>query len=438
MDYYMVWNERQKASQYEWLADYYRNLDSELSSSYAAMSREILDKILASEYGLYDPLAAPISPSDSYSAASAVSPSQAAAYFPHALPGLEGVQPAHSSAGMFAETFPIGRIPGQFAHPYGQQHLPFPGLTASFPQGYAVTSNWVDYSAANAGDAYRSAELAPSIRPEYAAALAWANASEAGAHAAFGSSALLSASEANPPGELFQAVANSEQAPSVQNSVSFYPAPMGRAKKEASPDSDPEASAYALVRLLHAAPGQPQLALTLEGAPAALEADYLAASPYAAVLRGKHTIRLVSFKDDEKEEDRKDREPFEFELKFKGGGRYTVAAAPSEKDGGTQLLVFDDEEENREDRTKVRLLNLAREGPVDVMMRDGGTLFRKVAAGSSSPYITLSPVELRLELTEAGSLRLLHASEPLLFPAASSLTLVYAGSPPKLLLLSDR
>lgn len=44
------------------------------------------------------------------------------------------------------------------------------------------------------------------------------------------------------------------------------------------------------------------------------------------------------------------------------------------------------------------------------MVRDGGTLFRKVAPGSASSYITLAPSEPELELTEAGSLRLLHAA----------------------------
>ncbi|OXM14557.1 DUF4397 domain-containing protein [Paenibacillus herberti] len=220
---------------------------------------------------------------------------------------------------------------------------------------------------------------------------------------------------------------------STGSGASFQPL-LGRDKDKAEANNSEAASAF--IRLLHAAPGQPELELRLEGAYDSLTAAFLKASPYVQAHQGVHRVQLFP-EDSVLAEAAKTDAETAFELNLEAGIRYTVAVTADPQDGGLQLLLFADESESQEDRTKVRLLHLATGGPVDVMVRNGGTLFRNVASGSASPYITLSPAQLSLDLTEAGSLRLLHACEPLRLPAASAGTLLYGGTPPKLHLILD-
>ncbi|SDS79111.1 protein of unknown function [Paenibacillaceae bacterium GAS479] len=469
MDRHPVWTEWQKASQYSMLAGYYRELDPVISLSYATLHQEAMQRlaVLVHMYG-YPPEYPTSGPSaydesaflgssffptaDSFPLPGLEPDSQWVQYGPPAgaswpvstgplapsswqpiqnLPGLAPTaQPSGYGAAAPGMTPPVMGWPQAQSFPWPAPGLPWQSLNSPVSPDYGAATGFVPVSSTDAA----STGFVP-MHSTDAAATGFIPVSSTDA-AANGfvpvSSSNIAASDTLPFASTDAASYDFFPVTSTGSGASFQSA-LGRDKNKAEANKSKAASTF--IRLLHAAPGQPELELRLEGAYDSLTAAYLKASPYVQAHHGVHRVQLFPENSALAEAAKTDAETA-FELDLEAGIRYTVAVTADPQEG-LQLLLFSDELESQEDRTKVRLIHLATGGPVDVMVRNGGTLFRNVASGSASPYITLSPAQLSLDLTEAGSLRLLHACEPLQLPAASAGTLLYGGTPPKLHLILD-
>ncbi|QJC50194.1 DUF4397 domain-containing protein [Paenibacillus albicereus] len=479
MNRHPVWTEWQKASLYRMLADYYREAQPFEAGSYEERYREAVQR-LAGLIRLYgNPFgeslpglepAAPLWPQEAafsgmtgmaggYSAstqATALPPGVYAS--PSDYPAYAAPAAAYPPDAMAASAWPAyasgapspwpGYGPSAHAPAWPPLHgVGLPGLAPSLPGDYGASAaqqpaspapfgwNSAPSPAAKNGYPGWSAWMLPAV-PGYAPPPTDGSAAPStGAAAAHAPNAAPAASPAaDPPSS-----AAGDGASADSGALAEFAGPGIRPPAPAadSAAASPRPSVEtARLRLVHAVPGRQPL--TLQAGEAAAHAGYLTASPYADVPAGPLRVRLAPASSPQPTSQPQQADDGEaFELRLEAGRAYTAAACPDPQGDGLRLIVFPDEKELREDCAKLRLLHLARTGPVDLMVQDGGTLFRKIAPGSASSYITLAPSEPELELTEAGSLRLLHAPTPLPLSGAKALTLLLAGEPPELTAFED-
>ncbi|ASS67684.1 MULTISPECIES: DUF4397 domain-containing protein [unclassified Paenibacillus] len=411
-----VWEEWQKASLYGMLAGLYEYSEPEWGRYYRQLHSEALSRLaaLVRQHGLpFAPVPAHGTP------AAAVS----------GLPGLDGPQawnPAYPGSANYdaAPGLPgyAGANPYGYPAPHGQQGnavLPYHAAAphwsseeAGFPPppslpGFPAPSGFQGLSA-SAGYPGSYGYPSPSFWPGPAGAASplpdWtpSAAPQKSAGAAAGGSAHSYGSPTDSPYK-----------PNSGSPVPREPHP-GDGEQHAAPElSDSAGLPPAHVRLLHAQTGKEKLDFHLGTTVQPL--DYLEASSYLEVRPGRCPLAI---------QEGPSRSPVaSAELDLRSGAWMTAAVA-----GNGELLLFEDERESSADRARIRLLHLADgRAPADLMIRDGGTLFRRVAYGSPSSYITLSPAELELELCEAGSLRTLLSPQSVTLSPAQAATLLFTG-----------
>ncbi|MGK9254779.1 DUF4397 domain-containing protein [Paenibacillus humicus] len=416
-----VWEEWQKASLYGMLAGLYEYSEPDWGRYYRQLHSEALSRLaaLVRQHGL------PFSAAPAHGTPAAVS----------GLPGLDGPQAWHPAAA-YPGSANYDASPGwpgyaganSNPNPYGYpaphgQHgnavLPYPaaaphwsseeaGLSHSLP-GFPAPSGFQGLSA-SAGYpgsyGYPSPSFWPagaaSPMPEWAAGPAPQKSAEAAAGGSPASSASVYGSSTNSP---YMSNSGSPIPREPQTEGGELHAAPDR------PDSSDLPPAY--IRLLHAHTGKEKLEFHLGTTVRPL--DYLEASSYLEVRPGRCPLSI---------QEEQSRSPVAAaELDLRSGAWMTAAVA-----GDGKLLLFEDERETSADRARIRLLHLADgRAPADLMIRDGGTLFRRVSYGSSSSYITLSPAELELELCEAGSLRTLLSPQSITLSPAQAATLLFTG-----------
>ncbi|WP_339279142.1 DUF4397 domain-containing protein [Paenibacillus sp. FSL W8-1187] len=471
MERHPVWTEWQKASLYRMLADYHRDSEPAAAGSYEGLYREAVQR-LAGLVRLYGnpfgqpplpglgaaaqgwppeaafsgmsgglpPYAAPAAayPSGAYAAPADYPPYPAPAAYPppdaysaaSAPPG--SAWPSYASGASSPWPGYGGPLPTSPWQPLSGSGLP--GLAPPLPGGYGPPLAQQPAIPEPYGWSLASGSGAAAGHPGWPGMQTPASSAGAAPSAAGWTAPPPAAAPASPAPQPAASAPDPPDAADDSGSSAEFAGPGIRppAAESASTQALPRPSSYARLRLIHAAPGQPPLAL--QAGEAFAQAGYLSASSYADVPAGPLSVRLSpAASATPQQADDGD----VFELSLEAGRSYTAAACPDPEGDGLRLLVFFDGKELRDDCVKLRLLHLARTGPVDLMVRDGGTLFRKVAPGSASSYITLAPSEPELELTEAGSLRLLHAAPPLPLPGATALTLLLAGEPPQLTAFED-
>lgn len=172
------------------------------------------------------------------------------------------------------------------------------------------------------------------------------------------------------------------------------PLPLQAAQKDEPP---------ARIRMLNACPGSPAFDVYAAGSLIAASLPYKSATGYIQVQPGVCTFHLA--------EARRKIVRLTETAELKGGTSYTAAAAGGSPDD-LRLYLFQDEGSVTEGYAKTRFIHLALQtGGTDVMLRDGGTLFRGVTFAEASPYVTLAPLSAVLQITSAGSPRPLLEAE---------------------------
>ncbi|MGU3474005.1 DUF4397 domain-containing protein [Paenibacillus sp. D51F] len=415
-----VWEEWQKASLYGMLAGLYEYSEPEWGRYYRKLHSEALSRLaaLVRQHGLpFGAAPAHGTPAAAVSGLPGLDGPQAwqpAAAYPgsanyNAAPGL----PGYAGANPYGYPAPHGQpgnavLPYQAAAPHwSSEEAGFPPSFPGFPapsgfQGLSASTGYPGSYGHPSPSFWPGPAGAASIMPDWAAGAA----PQKSAAAAAGGLPLSSASS----------YGSSTDSPYLSNSGSPVPREPQTGGGELHPAPELPDSAElppAYIRLLHVQTGKEKLEFHLGTTVQPL--DYLGASAYLEVRPGRCLLRI---------QEEQSRSPVAAaDLDLRSGAWMTAAAA-----GDGELLLFEDERESSADRARIRLLHLAAgRAPADLMIRDGGTLFRSVAYGSSSSYITLNPAELELELCEAGSLRTLLSPQSVTLSPAQAATLLFAG-----------